>query len=516
MRSATISTLMLAVLALLAMAAATYYYPWPEPQVETTVEQLFESYQGSQVRGMEIVQFNRDRGSLEKIKLVRRGDRWVIPSKQNYTASQGARIALAISSLSDLKVFEIMSDNQKDHLDFGVVDPEDYDNAANRGSLGTKLTLTDRNQKEIASLIIGLPVKDEANIKHFARITNQPNVYVIDYDPRVLSTDFASWVSTNPLQLAQRQGDSGQGVNAVDIDFNRLQGDDPLKMTKDTIYRAEIRPTQEGTMGVALLETSIPDSKELRQLTPTAQQIAKLTGMGQFLSTIVLNDVTRKDPNASKAIKSLQPFDPKLTESMQALGFLNCRNENGNFECDPVSGDVRIYTPTGVVMTMSFGAIAGTTQDGTGKLNYAMIITAGINKEALKLPKKPADLNEDPNSDENKAFQRSVQDAQGRIEVAQNTANELNKLHSDWYYIIGDDVIKRLRPEISIPPMAKPLIVPTDLPNQSEPESGKPNEGAPSGSGQSPTPALRLSNGTEADEQSSESNQNGGVKLPQS
>ena len=501
MRSATISTLMLAVLALLAMAAATYYYPWPEPQVETTVEQLFESYQGSQVRGMEIVEFNRDRGALEKIKLVRRGDRWIIPSKQNYTASQGARIALAISSLSDLKVFEIMSDNQKDHLDYGVVDPEDYQNAANRGSLGTKLTLTDRNQKEIASLIIGLPVKDEANVKHFARIANQPNVYVIDYDPRVLSTDFASWVSTNPLQLAQRQGDSGQGVNAVDIDFNRLQGDDPQKMVKDTIYRAELRPTGDGAMGVALLETSIPDSEELRKLTPTPQQAAQLTGMGQSLTGIVLNDVKRKDPNAAKAIKSLKPFDPKLTESMQSFGFLNCRNEDGNFECEPVSGDVRIYTPTGVVMTMSFGAIAGTTQDGTGKLNYSMIITAGINNEALKLPEKPADLNEDPNSDENKAFQRSVQDAKGRIEAAQNTANELNKLHADWYYIIGDDVIKRLRPEITIPPMAKPVIAPTDLQNPPDSEPGNNNKLAPGAQSPSPNP----SNGGAAEKPKSES-----------
>ena len=249
MRSATISTLMLAVLALLATAAAGYYYPWPEPQVQTKVEKLFESYNGSQVRGMEIAIFNRDRGALEKIKLVRRGDRWIIPSKQNYPASQGARIALAINSLSDLKVFEIMSDNQQDHLDYGVVDPEDYQNAASRGSLGTKITLTDRNQKEIASLIVGSPVKDEANIKYFARITNQPNVYVVDYDPRVLSTDFSSWISTNPLQLSQRKDDGGLEVNAADINYYRLKGD-PTNPTKDHLLSCRVaahRRRQDGS-----------------------------------------------------------------------------------------------------------------------------------------------------------------------------------------------------------------------------------------------------------------------------
>ncbi|MCH2180894.1 MAG: DUF4340 domain-containing protein [Mariniblastus sp.] len=451
MRSATLSTLLLAVVALICLAAAGYYYPWPQPQVQTEVEQLFESYNGSQVRGLEIATFNRDRGALEKIKLVRRGDRWIIPSKQNYPASQGARIALAINSLSDLKVLDIMSDNQQDHLDFGVVDPEDYQDVANRGSLGTKITLTDRNQKEIGSLILGLPVKDEANIKHFARITNQPNVYVIDYDPRVLSTDFSSWISPNPLQLAQSQGGSGQTVNAVDINYYRLMGDDPAKPTKDVIYQAELRPTADGRMGVPLLETSDPNSKEMRKLTATPQQIAQITQMGQFLSRIISNDVKRKDPNASKAIKSNAAFDPKMTESMNQYGFTNCRIENGNFECDSASGNIRLYTPTGLIMTLSFGSIAGATQDGTGNLNYVMTITAGVNNDVHKIPEKPADLNEDPTSDENKAYQRSVQDAKEKQEAARNAANELNRSHADWYYIIGDDVIKRLRPEITIP-----------------------------------------------------------------
>lgn len=478
MRSATISTLMLAVLALLATAAAGYYYPWPEPQVQTKVEKLFESYNGSQVRGMEIAIFNRDRGALEKIKLVRRGDRWLIPSKQNYPASQGARIALAINSLSDLKVFEIMSDNQQDHLDYGVVDPEDYQNAASRRSLGTKITLTDRNQKEIASLIVGSPVKDKAKIKHFARISNQPNVYVVDYDPRVLSTDFSSWVSTNPLQLAQRQGDSGQTANAADINYYRLKGD-PANPTKDIIYRAELRPTEDGRMGVPLLETSDPTSTETRKLTPTDQQVAQITQMGQFLSRIISNDVKRKDPKAAKAIKGNEPFDPKLTESMRQYGFINCRNENGNFECDSLSGNIRIYTPSGLVMTMSFGDLAGTTQDGTGSLNYVMMITSGVNHDLHKVPEKPENLNEDPTSDENKAYQRSLQDAKDKMEAAQNAANELNKIHADWYYIIEDDVIKRLRPEISITQPLKPVEDSSE--NKGEPEAAdkKPDDSNP-------------------------------------
>ncbi len=493
MRSATISTLMLAVLAVLAMAAAGYYYPWPEPQVQSTMEQLFDSYNGSQVRGMEIVTFNRDRGALEKIKLVRRGDRWIIPSKQNYLASQGARISLAINSLSDLKVFEIMSDNQQDHLDYAVVDPEDYENAANRGSLGTKITLTDRNQKEIASLIVGAPVKDEAKVKHFARITNQPNVYVIDYDPRVLSTKFASWVSTNPLQLSQRQGDGGQAVNAADINYYRLKGEDPNNLTKDVIYRAELRPAESGGMGVSLLETSDPKTGETRKLTPTQQQVNQIGQMGQFLSRIVSNDVKRKDPIAAKAIKSNQPFDPKLTDSMRRFGFINCRNENGNFECDSASGNIRIYTPTGLVMTLSFGGIAGTTQDGTGKLKYTMIITAGINRDLLKLPEEPENLNQDPTSDENKAYQRSVQDAQEKIDAAQNAANALNKTHGDWYYIVEDDVLKQLRPEISITqPITQPIVPPQTSPADKSDAGDKDNPPQPS---QTETPPTESSPG---------------------
>ncbi|MEE2825436.1 MAG: DUF4340 domain-containing protein [Planctomycetota bacterium] len=512
MRSATLSTLLLAGVALICLAAAGYYYPWPQPQVQTEVEQLFESYNGSQVRGLEIATFNRNRGALEKIKLVRRGDRWIIPSKQNYPASQGARIAMAINSLADLKVLDIMSDNQQDHLDFGVVDPEDYQDVANRSSLGTKITLTDRNQKEIGSLILGLPVKDEANVKHFARITNQPNVYVIDYDPRVLSTDFSSWVSTNPLQLAQSQGDNGQTVNAVDINYYRLMGDDPANPTKDVIYQAELRPTENGRMGVPLLQTSDPGSKEMRKLVATPQQVAEITQMGQFLSRIVSNDVKRKDSDASEAIKSNQAFDPKMTESMKQYGFTNCRIENGNFECDSASGNVRLYTPTGLIMTLSFGAIAGTTQDGSGNLNYVMTITAGVNDDVHQIPEKPADLNEDPTSDENKAYQRSVQEAKEKREAARNAANELNRIHADWYYVIGDDVLKRLRPEITIPqPVAPPTNV-SPLDPKPGSEDGKPgaapatNQGGSTSDPNESSSASGAESGTEKSENAGDGN----------
>lgn len=454
MKSAFFTTAVMMVLALVTTGLAIYYYPWPEPEVQNEVEQLFDPYEGSQVRGLEIVQFNRDRGALERIFLVRRGDRWVIPDKENFVATQGTRIALAINSLSALKVIDFISDNQQDHLDYGVVDPEDWQQVSNRSALGTKITLTDRNKKVIASLIVGLPVKnDNQQQQRFARVAGQPSIYVVNYDANVLSTNLAAWISTNPLQLATTQNDSGNQLDGLIIDNYRLEGPSLDELKRKTLYRAEIRPVG-NRLDVVSLKAGQVGSDELREIVPTPEHIAQLTSTTRFLGAIVTNDVKRKDPRAAAVIRGDQEFSAEAVAPMKDFGFVNARVENGNFLCDSVSGQIHVTTPTGVVLTISIGQIAGTVQDGSGRLNYYVIYTATVDYDKLKLPEKPADLNEDTESPEYRAYMRSVEEARQQQETARQIADGLNSLHADWYYLIDEQVIRSIRPDIDIPVQA--------------------------------------------------------------
>ena len=72
MKSATASTFLMGLLAAAASAGAAYFYPWPEANVTSTGKvgtPLFESYETNQVRGIEIMRYNPDKGELERLNL---------------------------------------------------------------------------------------------------------------------------------------------------------------------------------------------------------------------------------------------------------------------------------------------------------------------------------------------------------------------------------------------------------------------------------------------------------------
>ena len=208
MNSAFRATLIMMLIAMIASIAAAYYYPWPENDSlgERINQPLFEvfgaDFDMNDIRGIEIVKFNDDRNEIQDIKLRRRGESWIIPATGNFVATNIKRISEVGSSLTDRKIREEMSDTQEDHIKFGVVDPAQFATSI-RSSLGTKLIIEGRQGKELASLIIGKAVKSDSQVpQRFVRIPDQPQVYVIDFDANLLSTNMESWIDPNLLRLA--------------------------------------------------------------------------------------------------------------------------------------------------------------------------------------------------------------------------------------------------------------------------------------------------------------------------
>ncbi len=235
MNSAFRATMVMLLIALITSITAAYYYPWPE--IETSGERinqpLFEVFANDfdmdDIRGIEIMNFNDDRNELQDIKLRRRGESWIIPAVGNFVATNIKRISDVSSSLTDKKIREEMSDTQEDHIKFGVVDPSQFATSV-RSSLGTKLIIEGRQGEELASLIIGKAVKSDSQVpQRFVRIPDQPQVYVIDFDANLLSTNMESWVDPNLLRLASESNPGGQQPASIEIDSYRI---DPKKICR--------------------------------------------------------------------------------------------------------------------------------------------------------------------------------------------------------------------------------------------------------------------------------------------
>ena len=90
-------------------AAAFYYYPWPVEvkQSARVGASLFEEYDSTAVRSIQITKFNDDSGSLDRIRLDRSGEKWVVPSKRKYIADNTPQITLTANSLGECIVLEL-------------------------------------------------------------------------------------------------------------------------------------------------------------------------------------------------------------------------------------------------------------------------------------------------------------------------------------------------------------------------------------------------------------------------
>ena len=90
----------------------------------------------------------------------------------------------------------IASEDPNDEETYGVVEPKQGDKAGQRG-VGIKVTLRDKSEKELASVIVGQEVKDQPN-NRFVRVPGQRFIYVCEYDPSILDTSFFSWINPWP------------------------------------------------------------------------------------------------------------------------------------------------------------------------------------------------------------------------------------------------------------------------------------------------------------------------------
>lgn len=369
-------------------------------------------------RGLEIVKYNEELGQISKFRVAEINGQWVIPSQQNYPADAEDQLRDVATSLIDLKVIGIASDEKKDHSVYAVLEPDAEKTKSGEKGVGTLIIVQDAKGKDLARMIIGKAVKGQDE-QRFVRVPAHDRVYVVKYDPSKLSTEFGDWIEKDLLALTPadvaeielkdysvQTGISprgGIGVRSYDqrsaIKVSAEDGGSGWKLDELLEFR-----------GDALKPTKMLDSEELNT--------QKLNDMKTALGDLKIVDVERKPKGLGADLKAETSFlqDQEGVQSLMERGFYPVRFSPERVELLSSDGEAIVSMKDGVQYVLRFGQVASLdTNSDEGKLNRFLFVTARVDDEKfaeLDKPKQPEpkpapEANEDPATPEEAATENS-------------------------------------------------------------------------------------------------------------
>ena len=436
------TTLIMGIIAVVAVGVAMYFYPKSlETEVDAQVNQnLFESYKTADVRSIEITRLGES-DRIEQIKLRRKGDSWILPQYEDFTATGIARISEVAKSMLDRKILAITGDQEQSHFEFGLVDPAEATGLPNRASLGMKVELRDRNRGDIASLIIGKPVSETGGDgKYFVRLPGQPTVYEMQIPKVIFSTRFEDWVDSNLMNLPN-QRNSPIRVTGIGIDSYRIDAKEIASADKQPDWQVKFQFSPNGSKGNLLRWVDGKFEKEdISQL--SQRQVSDLL---TALSQIRVLGARSKPKSIVKLFrKSAEISDAAALKGLAPFGFRG-RSDDEGFKIESANGELAIVTSDGMKMRLLVGSLADQTDSRSLDLNYHVLVLAEMVESVFEEPEKPVDVAED--SEENKAWLRKMAEIKTKKEALVLRIDSLNRSYSKWIHIVPESVINRLFPE---------------------------------------------------------------------
>ncbi len=200
-----VKTLIYVGVAVVVALVAVFTYPKQEDfqPPDLIGKTLFPSFSNPEMAtDLKIVKFNEDLGQLSEFEVARdsKTGLWSIPSSSNYPADAEPQMRNAATSLIDLQVVDIVSQNANDHQLYGVIEPDKQKMEASQQGVGLLVTIEDAKGKDLAKLIIGKGVKGAEGL-HFVRKPGQNPVYVAKIDPSKFPTQFDKWIERDLLKM---------------------------------------------------------------------------------------------------------------------------------------------------------------------------------------------------------------------------------------------------------------------------------------------------------------------------
>jgi hypothetical protein len=332
---------------------------WPKgPQKETAGavgEKLIADFDPAKATEMQIVDFSEVTGKTRRFEIKQqeyKGKKvWLIAGKDNYPADAKDQVGNAASSLMGLEIRGFKGDTMADREIYGVIDPDE----AKEGEqgVGTKVTLRDKPDNALVSLIIGKEVPDSKNLR-YVRITGQNPIYAVELNAANLTGRFSRWIEKDLLQM--KKGNIAQ-----------------ILIRDHSIVNRQLRERDELLLGYNDRKTphwTLLENKQFNETTSAWDTLkiaedetlnnAKLDELKSALSNLQIVDVERKPAGLSADLKASDDFI-KSNESVEALGKRGYRIAQiapDVYELYSNNGEIRCSMEDGVEYILRFGSTA--------------------------------------------------------------------------------------------------------------------------------------------------------------
>lgn len=459
------------------------FVTWPAAETvdaQTTIgDPLFPKFDDPQAaRRLEIVTFDEETARLDEFQVAQVNGLWVIPSEGDYPADAAQQMGDAAASLLGLEIVGIASEMARDHAELGVIEPNKAKLSVGDKNVGTMIVLQDDKKDDLVRLIVGKPVESDPELR-FVRKPDQEIVYVSKIDLTKFPTQFDKWIEKDLLKLntfdvarialkdysvvPSQRGFSYSGRMAAAVDWNAEKSAWELDDFK--AYSSSNQQWVAAPLG---------DFEDLND--------QKLNELKTALDDLQIVDVVRKPAGLSEVLKAggdvLSQRD--IMESLLMFGFLPAQPPGAErVEIVASNGEVAVDTKDGVQYILRFGNVSGAEEqsgDEPGdqiKLNRFLFVTAQLSPYTLveptyepepagppaaadapksddaaqpadSDPAKPADpqaLERDRIKREN---DRKRNDYNDKRKKAMARVAELNARFADWYYVISEDVYKKI------------------------------------------------------------------------
>jgi len=423
---------------------------------------------------------------------------WRIPSHSEYPADAKDQVASAAAGLMGLTVLQQVSDNQGDQKEYGVVEPDPKSLKVGDTGVGIQVVMRDKDNKELLSLVIGKTAPGGTDLR-YVRKSGQQAIYVVQVKTDKLSTKFENWIERNLLGIStfdisqlwiqDYSVDKFQGV-LTQRDKMVIGYNDTATPKWSLIDDQKFEPDEKSAEGGRWAPVKLGDDEEVNA--------AKLDALKTALDDLKIVDVSRKPEGLSADLKAASDFatNAEAAESLGRCGFYVAKLGN-QVELFSNDGEFRVVQKNGVQYVLRFGGIAAETgssekkdakpkegeeaekkADGP-KLNRYLFVMAEFDPTIIPKPQleplpeaKPADAAklaegesaekkaDESKPDEKKPDEAKPEDAERqRIEKenkrkqeeydqkladGKKKVDELNARFADWYYVISDDVYRKL------------------------------------------------------------------------
>jgi hypothetical protein len=455
-------------------------------------------------RSLEIKQFDEATARVVTFSVAQQANgRWVIPSHGNYPADAQSQLRAVAELLSDLKCVGIASDSNTDHELYGVKDPDKAE--VGTAGVGTLIAMQDAKGDDLLRLIVGKEVAGATN-QRFVRKPNEDRVYVTTIDLSKLPTEFDKWIEKDLLKLSTfdvthvtlkdyqvlpTQSGRLALVPRMDAELSYDSSKGEWKLDGMFVYRGQQRqPSGLGELE-ELNKQKLDDMRYALGDLKIVDVVRKPEGLGNSLRV------------------SSEKLPPEQQRELLEFGFYPSPAPDGTLDIYGKNGEVIVETRDGVQYILRFGDIApqaatpstakktdsaSTSDSEQVKVHRYLFVTTQVAPSVLTPPqlepepagpepppsaeKKDADKpatdkeakkegdaatgdtkSEEGKSDEPKVVdpqqaererirkenERKMNEYRDKKKKAETRVAELNARFADWYYVVSEDVYKKIR-----------------------------------------------------------------------